>query len=139
MNLSKPQAMLWRSRSDDQSDEQSGEHSFHVEPSVETVLELGEVAVRVLGEVKGVVGAVDGVLKVAKQRVDGSKLGQLDAIPPAPDDERLMGGADDGRSAEAPQAVRNDGGRGGKVLGSEHGNLRAAMGLLTQASDDRLA
>lgn len=42
-------------------------------------VELGEVAVSVLGEVEGVVRAADGGLEVAQQRVDGLELRQLHA------------------------------------------------------------
>ena len=68
MNLSKAQPPLRRRPSRHQGGEQAWQQRAHVEAAVEAVLELGEVAVRVLGEGEGVVGAGDGRLQVAQQR-----------------------------------------------------------------------
>ena len=49
--------MLWRRWGGEQALQQARQDGFHVEAAIEAELELGEIAVRVLGEVEGVVGA----------------------------------------------------------------------------------
>lgn len=93
----------------------------HVEPAIEAVLELGEVAVGVLGKTEGMVGPADRGLQVAQQRVDGLELRQLHARPATAGDDALVGGADQGSGAEAPQSIGEHGGRSRDVRGSEHG------------------
>ena len=52
------------------SGDEPPEDAAQVEPAVEAVLELGEIAMRVLGELDGVVGAGQGRLEVAQQARD---------------------------------------------------------------------
>jgi len=79
MNLSQPQSALGRWRGGDQCGEESGKHRAHVEPPVKPILEFGEVAMGVLGEVEGVVGAADRGLEVPQHGVDRLELLQGDA------------------------------------------------------------
>ena len=61
------------------------------------MLGFGEVAMGVLGGVERVIGASQGALEVAKDRIDGLELGQLDAGRSAAGD----GSIDPGRPADA--------------------------------------
>ena len=131
--------MLWRRRCGQEASQQARQDGFHVEAAIEAELELSEVAVRVLGEVEGVVGAPDGGFQVAQQRVDGLELRQLHAGLATASDDALMLGADHGGGTEAPQPVRDDGGGRGNVPGSECGHRLAGGWLGAQARVQRTA
>jgi hypothetical protein len=65
--------------------EQPAEDGAQVKAADEAVLELGKVAMALLGEGKRMVGAADGGLQVTEQGIDRPELGQLDAQPTADD------------------------------------------------------
>ena len=62
-------------RSGHQCLEQPVEDGAQVEATIETVLELGKVAMTVLGKGKRMVSATDGGLQVAQQGIDCPELG----------------------------------------------------------------
>ena len=61
-----------------------------VEAAIEEVLHLAEIAMRVLAEAEGVVGAGQRRLDVAQRRVDGQERGMLCAGRAAAGDVRLV-------------------------------------------------
>ena len=60
MDLSSAQPVLWRRWGGQQSCQEGVQDGLHVEAVAEAELELGEVAVGVVGEVEGVVRPGDG-------------------------------------------------------------------------------
>ena len=70
---------------------------------VESVLGPGEVTMRVLGEVEGMVGAAQGALEVARHGVDRAELRQLGAGLAASGDHVFVCGAHDpDKTGQAP-------------------------------------
>src|SRR6516162_2079728 len=111
---------------------------MQIESAVESVLGLGEVAMGVLGEVEGVVSTAERALEVAQEGVDRLELGQFRAALAASGDDTVMLGPDDLYGAEAPQAIRDDGGRRGDRARGEHRHLLVRERLLAQAHELRL-
>lgn len=55
--FSRPQESLWTRRRDHSRDEQTLQDGRQIEATIETILDLGKIAMGVLGKVEGVVGA----------------------------------------------------------------------------------
>ena len=75
---------------DGRSAQEANEDGGQIEASVEAVLDLGEVAMGVLGVVERMVGSREGGLQIAQEGVDGSELFELDAGRAAAGDGALM-------------------------------------------------
>src|SRR5439155_10720220 len=69
---------------------QPRQDGLQIEAPIEPVLDLGEVAMRVLGDLHSVVRACHCGLQVAEDGVDGLKLRQLDAGLAAAGDDSLV-------------------------------------------------
>jgi len=91
---------------DGRSTHESYEDGGQIESAVEAVLDLGEVAMGVLGEIERMVGSSEGGLQIAQQGVDRSELFELDAGRAAAGDGALVRGTSGGDGLEAPQARR---------------------------------
>ena len=74
MNLSNPDSPLGLLRRCDKRPQQAAEHGPHVAAPVEAELDLGEVAVAVLGELDRVVRAGQRGFHIADERVDGAEF-----------------------------------------------------------------
>jgi hypothetical protein len=72
--------------------------------AIEAVLHWGKVAISVFHEVEHMVGAREGSLQIAQQRVDGAELLELDPGRIAAGDGAFVGAAGGG-ALEAPQPV----------------------------------
>ena len=70
--------------------QQARQDGGEIEAAIESVLHLSEVAMGVLGEVEGVIGAAQRALEVAEQGVDRLELRQLDARLAAAGDDALV-------------------------------------------------
>src|SRR5438093_3510685 len=106
-----------RPRSGDRScSSQASEDRAQVEASIEQVLNLSEISMRVLLEAEGVIRAGQCGLQVAQDRVDGLERRVPCAGGPAAGDMRLVqdAGASDG--GEAAQPVGHQRGRSGERL-----------------------
>lgn len=105
------------------------QHGFHVEASVEAILELGAVAVHILGVAEGVVGAGEGRFEVAQQHVDRGELRHLRAgrfaVQVWQHQDALVLGAGFGHGHEAAQAVRDRAHRPSNHEGDSWGDLQA--------------
>jgi hypothetical protein len=69
--------VLWRRRRGKEAGQQALEAGFHVEAAVEAELELSEVAVRVLGEVEGVVSALMAFFRLPSSVLTARNCGSL--------------------------------------------------------------
>lgn len=119
MNLSNPDTALGLPGRGDQRAEQAAEHGAHVVAPIEAELDLGEVAVAVLGEFDGVVRTRQRRLDVADERVDGAELLVEHAGLAAACDLAVVDGAHRCSHREAAQAVGDDGQRQAHAGGDE--------------------
>jgi len=94
-------------RSDGRCSKQSDQNDSQVEAAVESILELGEVTLGVLGEIERMVGSRERRLQIAQVGIDRAKLLQLHAGSTAADDGAL-GVAPDYDGSEAPQSIGDD-------------------------------
>lgn len=101
MNLSDPDTALGLLRIDGESTKQATEDGMHVVSPIEAELHLSQVAVAVLGELDGAVGATERGLDVADERVDRAELLVEHAGPAAAGDRVVVHGAHRGRHGEA--------------------------------------
>ena len=85
--------------------DQPGKNRAKVESTIEQVLNLGKVTMRVLGEAEGVERAGEGSLQVAKHRVHGQEVRILDAGRSTASDVWLVQDACALEDGEAAQAV----------------------------------
>ena len=69
---------------------QSRQHRLQVRSSIESIRELGQIAVPVLLERKGVIGTRQRSLQVRQQRIDPLKLRMLCRFRAVPRNVRLM-------------------------------------------------
>ncbi len=99
--------------------DQAAQDGPQVVPAVEAELHLREVAVGVLGELHRVVGAAQGRLDVADERVDAAELFQLDAGLAPAGDGAVVAGAQAGSHLEAAQSVGDHGQRQHSAAGEE--------------------
>ena len=103
-------------RSPDGYCQQTGEHGLQVEAPVETVLELGQVAVQVgLPDPAG--HAHDVALQVPQDRVHPWEGGVSPAPPATRHDVGFVGESGPGQEPVSLPAIREDGGARGKALG----------------------
>ena len=79
-----------------------------VEAPVEAVLNLGELAMSIFGEIERMVGACKGGLEIAQQGVDRLDLLDLDAGCAAASDGSPVSGTADGDGLEAPQPLETE-------------------------------
>ena len=85
--------------------EQTSKDCGQVEAAVESVLNLGKVAMSIFGEVERMVGAREGGLQVAQQGVDGEELLELHAGRATTCDRALVGGA---AGSDCPDPLLNE-------------------------------
>ena len=92
--------------------EESSENGRQIEAAVESILDLGKIAMSVLGEIERMVGAGVGRFQVAQEGIDGSELLHLRTGGTAACHGALMYGAGVGDRRETPQPVRHHTRRG---------------------------
>ena len=78
-----------------------------VKATIEAVLELREISLSILGTNR-MVGAAQGVLDIAENRIHPSELGALNSGSPAAHHHRLMNAARGGDAMKASQAIGDD-------------------------------
>ena len=79
-----------------------------IEATVETILILTEVTVRVFLEVEGMIGPVDGVLQIAQDGIDPGKTSHVGAFTTFADNFTLLVTPGLSDRLEAPEAIRNN-------------------------------
>ena len=87
---------------------QSPKDGLELKAPVESILGLSEIAMRVLVEIKRMVGAIDGRLEVAQYRVDGAKLWVSGGRNPTAYNMTLVNVCALGEYPKRLQAVRYD-------------------------------
>ena len=92
--------------------QEASEDGGQIEAAIETVLNFGEIAMSVFGEIERVVGSSEGGLQIAEQGIDGMELLKLDAGRAAAGDGAVVRGAAGGDGLKTPQAVRDYRSRG---------------------------
>lgn len=137
-NLSRTNGRRGRRYCERSSPPQARQDGVQIEATVESILGLGEVTMRVLGKVEGVTGAAQRSLEVAQEAIDRVELRQFSAGLAAAGYDALMPGADDLHRAETPQAVGDDSGRGRDGAGSEYRYVLGRERLMEQAHQRRL-
>lgn len=70
--------------------DQAAEDGLEIEAAIEAVRHFGQVTGCVLGEGKGVVGAADCSLQVAKHGVNGLEFGMQNRLPSDPGADRMV-------------------------------------------------
>ena len=106
--FSRPQKALWARWRSHHGDQQALQDGRQIKAAVETVLDLGQITMSILGKVEGMVGAGIGCLQIAKEGIYGAELFQLDASRTAAGNDALLRGSRCGDGAKAPQTIRND-------------------------------
>lgn len=130
--------MLWRRGCADNGGEGLREDDGKVLAMVDAELELGEVAMDVLVEPRGAIGAGQCGLQVAQEDVDALKAFVLSAGTPAAGDDGLMDARLLGRD-EACQTVGDDRGGPGDMGAAELGHGREPVRDGRQTDAVRLA
>ena len=126
-------------RSDGQCSKQSDQNDRQVEAAVESILELGEVTMGVLGEIERMVGSGERRLQIAQEDIDRAKLLQLHAGRTAAGDGALVSGSRFCDGSEAPQSIGNDINRRAQRFLRPLGNRVFGKFQLGQANEQRIA
>src|SRR5512134_547110 len=111
MRLSQFEKAVWHWRSSDGGPAEAGHHGGEIVAPVEAVRELGQIAGDVL-LADGPVGGGNGGLDVAERRVDPPKGGYQRRLTAGSGADRLMRASGIHDTAEAAEAVADDGAGG---------------------------
>ena len=77
--LSRPQESRGSAQCPYRCNQQTLQDGRQIETTIETILGLGKIAMRVFGKVEGMIGARVGGLQIAQKGIDGAELLQLGA------------------------------------------------------------
>jgi acyl-CoA thioester hydrolase len=92
---------------DSRSAEQPGENHFQVETAVESVLDFGEIMMRLFDEIEGVIRFGECSLQITQKGVDRAKLLKLDAGTTPAGHGTFVSASRSHHGFEAPQTIRH--------------------------------